>query len=180
MLASLPHSRCNWIIENSVLIGASPQSHTLPLILETGITVFVNLVEKRAAHWYQKRLPRYVIYLSFPIASRNEPDKIDTDKLLDYLLFLISEGKKLYVHCRGGNGRAGMIAALLYGRYYNVHASEAIRAIEKAREQRIDKSRNFVPTPETTAQVEFVGQMLGVLDDDPLPDRSDLSWLQKL
>ena len=49
---SLPHSRCNWIIQNKVMLGASPLKEHFQLLLDAGIDVFVNLQEKH--EWYTK------------------------------------------------------------------------------------------------------------------------------
>jgi hypothetical protein len=62
----------------------------------------------------------------------------------------------------------------------HVDAFEAIREVEIKRNNRLDTSRNFIPTPETNKQVQFVQKMLGLHPEHVLQDRSDRKWLKRV
>lgn len=174
----LPHERCNFITEDQlILLGARPEAETLPKLIAFGITVFVNL-EETSQPWYQSQLtdPKYTL-LSLPIKNGSVPNKKEAVHLVNQLVDHWKNKEKIYVHCKGGHGRAGLIGSLFVGFVYAFDASEAIRHIELCRETRIDKSRNFVPTPETNAQVKFIVNILHLKDGHTAPERNDKSWL---
>ena len=60
---------------------------------------------------------------------------------------------------------------------YTTQTISDITEVARRRESRIDTSRNFIPTPETNAQVRFVVKQLG---GDVIPSRDDKSWLAKV
>lgn len=182
---SIPHSRCNWLIENRVCIGARPIPETFQNIVNAGINIFVNLEEESSSNrWYESEVlsrPGILIYY-FPIPTGRASSEADTILLINTLLIKYYENPKnvFYIHCNGGHGRSGMIGAILYGKIMNVQAGEAIQAIVKSRETRPDTSRNFVPTPETNNQVKLVGNILGVSSLCPLPDRTAKQWVKRV
>ena len=179
-IPTLPHTRCNWLLDR-LLLGAAPTPHTLSALLDASISVFVNLSAE--IEWdYHNSLPGDVKFIHFPIPSGGTPPLKETRNFINELLGLFQTTQaSIYVHCNGGHGRTGLIGAILYGTVHKVSAPEAIRAVEESRETRIDTSRNFIPTPETNRQIKFVGKYLGFDEKiDPLPDRSDRSWLARV
>lgn len=177
MAQTAPHSRSNWLLPQ-ILLGAIPISSTIPKILEAGITVFVDLLPLGESK-YKENLPSHIEVINFPIASGRAPSLKSTRELIAKIIILMAS-KSIYIHCQGGHGRTGLIGAILYGQINNVSAGEAIRAVELSRNSRTDQSRNFIPTPETTAQVNLVGKILGLDPQDPLPDRSNTSWMKRV
>lgn len=176
----LPHERCNFITEDKlVLVGARPETYTLDKLLNHGITIFVNL-EENIEPWYKTPLStdsKYKI-LSLPIKNGSIPtNKTITINLIKTLLNHWHNKEKIYIHCKGGHGRAGLIGALFVGFAYSLDATEAIEHIEKCRMTRIDKTRNFIPTPETQKQVNFLVTILKLKEGHTAPERNDKSWL---
>jgi hypothetical protein len=179
-MTTLPHSRCN-LIEERILIGTAPTLKTLPLLLNFRIICFVNLCGEPLLFDYQTQLPSSITYIPFPIQSGKAPTCEKAKELIDYLYQEWLENNSfIYIHCHGGHGRSGLIAALLYGTIHKVSAVSAIRAVEQSRASRIDKSRNFIPTPETKCQVKLVVQFLGLGPNESIPNRSDKSWIQRV
>lgn len=166
-----PHSRCTWMHE-CVLIGAVPIDETFDC-LNNVIDVFVDL-EGYGDYARKHNLPSER-YINFPIRQGGVPSKKNALQLLDQLLVLIKKGKTILCHCRGGFGRTTVIGALLCWSLYNMNGTRAIEFLEHLKTQRIDKSRNFVPCPETQVQAKFICNISGGTP----PDRSDRSWLIK-
>lgn len=175
----LPHERCNFITDDKIiLVGSRPEIYTFDKLIEFGITIFVNL-EEDVNPWYKSNLevdPKYKL-ISFPIKNGSVPSKSSILKLIEDLLKYWKNKEKIYIHCKGGHGRAGLVGALIAGFIYSFDAFEAIEYIEKCRMTRIDKSRNFIPTPETQSQVNFIVKILKLKDGHNPPERSDKSWL---
>jgi protein-tyrosine phosphatase len=84
---------------------------------------------------------------SFPIQDRDVPSsRREFHEFIKRLDQLLSEGKKVGVHCRQGIGRSSMIAAALLIAH-GVSAEDAFQKIEKAR---------GVPVPETAEQRQWI------------------------
>ena len=173
-----PHTRCNFLDPDGILLmGACPIKDTLKPLLDYGIKLFINLHNDEKSDWYMKEVPSSGIeYIHLPIKSGSHPSSIKAKEVIDKILEVYKMNKKVYIHCYGGHGRAGTISALVLGKIHNLNAIDAIKMVEKCRENRHDKSRNFIPIPETKSQVKFLWKILGGNKED-LPDRSDKKWL---
>ncbi len=70
------------------------------------------------------------------------------------------ENNKVYIHCRGGHGRAGLASAvfLIIQSNYNISPEEALKCIHDAHQKRPQmKSRwRKMGSPQTAAQKRFV------------------------
>lgn len=65
-------------------------------------------------------------------------------------------GSVVYLHCWGGRGRAGMVAAAALARLYGVSADEALERVDRALKTREPEGR----APQTDEQIEFVRQFV--------------------
>ena len=95
-----------WITEN-LAVGWAPMSHDdLDVIKAGGIEAIVNLCgEYCDLHEIQMQRGFDVYY--FPIEDECAPDMAEIEKALDWVDEVMSEGKKVLVHCRFGIGRTG-------------------------------------------------------------------------
>jgi len=66
-----------------------------------------------------------------PIADFSTPEQSVNTKLNEILIF-IEEGKSVFVHCKGGLGRAGLVSAWLLT-HFGRTSFEAIREVREAR-----------------------------------------------
>merc|ERR1740139_2022841 len=60
-----------------------------------------------------------------------------------------------YIHCLGGHGRAGIVAACLLGLAYDLSAVAALAATKRAHDCRVDPARPLAmipPSPQTKEQ----------------------------
>lgn len=185
----LPHSRCNYITDDKlILVGASPMKSTIGDILRSGVTCFVDLREQpnQGYDYFTDVLINYTAttlqYIQFPIKPGRAPAKGSKfDTLIASILECYTNREKIYVHCSGGHGRAGLVSAILIGKINGVKGPEAIHMVERFRDQRLDTSRNFIPTPEMNTQIQFVMKMLGPSENNvPAPTRNDKAWIRRL
>jgi ribA/ribD-fused uncharacterized protein len=173
-----PHTRCNFLTEDGrIIMGAVPQMEGLNALLNYGVSCFVNF--DKNSGWYYSKLPKDIEYIEFPIAPGRAPAKKKTEILIHRILQLYNKGNIIYIHCRGGHGRAGTIAAIIIGYLKKFNLYDAIEWVISSRKTRPDTSRNFIPIPETNSQVKFISKFLNFDNTIPLPDRSDRKWLDK-
>lgn len=82
-------------------------------------------------------------YLRFPIVDGFIPnqtsDSIWQNQLSPYLFDNLKKGKKVFIHCRGGLGRTGLIAAKLMVDF-GVSPQDAINITRKSRRGAIENS----------------------------------------
>mmetsp|Transcript_41307 Transcript_41307/g.106963 ORF Transcript_41307/g.106963 Transcript_41307/m.106963 type:complete len:226 (+) Transcript_41307:293-970(+) len=92
-------------------------------------------------------------YLSFPIPDMGAPSDETMDAALRFLSDHIHAGAKVYLHCWGGRGRAGVVAACFLMREQGLDAEDALRRVQAAYDMRHDP----IPrSPETAAQLAYV------------------------
>lgn len=64
------------------------------------------------------------------------------DKIVSYVVFLLNKGDNVLIHCRGGIGRAGMVACctLIYLKECE-NAEDAIKKVRGIRDKRCVESK---------------------------------------
>lgn len=131
----------------------------LQLFLDQGFTHFIDLTEEGELSPYSQWLPVGVCYQRFPIRDVSVPSDVEgVVSLIDSIYTILSDaGHKLYLHCRGGVGRTGMIVGCWYAR----KGMDLLSALQKTRQAFSDcpkaKSRQI---PETPEQVAFIGNFI--------------------
>jgi hypothetical protein len=119
MLTPLPNSY--WVIPGQVLAGeypGAPESAEtrvrLARLLDVGVSCFVDLTQPDELAPYHAELPLRVEYLRKPIADHGVPaDPRHMAEILDSVRQAISTRRVVYLHCRAGIGRTGMVAGCL-------------------------------------------------------------------
>ncbi|HMV41931.1 MAG TPA: isochorismatase family protein [Leptospiraceae bacterium] len=76
----------------------------------------------------------------FPIIDQGVPDFITLDKNLKWMHEILSKKQNVLIHCVGGLGRSGTVAACYLIRYYGLSAKDAIAHVRKYRSERAIES----------------------------------------
>ena len=123
-----------------------------------GVRYFVDLTEEGELCPYESLLPSDATHYRFPIKDVSVPTDVEA---VHRLLHKIDEWEKtggyVYIHCWGGVGRTGTIAACyLLHKMALPDAAQALKMM-RARFATMPKSKHKV-SPETQAQVAFVYQ----------------------
>lgn len=178
-----PQPRSNFITNDGrVIVGPFPPTEgegSISDLYDYGVTHIANLTETPD---YKVDIPEDLIIYDLPIKNGGVPSQSAGLDLVDTLLDIYKNEPDsiIYIHCMGGHGRAGTIGALFIGKLEHLYADEAIEWIEEAHDSREDKSRNFIPTPESQMQVNYLVKLLGLSKNGTVPDRSDRRWLQRV
>ena len=125
-----------------------------------GIRHFIDLTEEGELCPYNHLLPSDTTYTRFPIPDCGVPKSIESVRRL---LLRIEELKKMegyvYVHCWGGVGRTGTIAACYL--FQNEEEPDLNKNLEvlRGRFSEMPKSA-YRETPETKEQINFIEQFI--------------------
>lgn len=122
-------------------------SEDIANIKEEGITHVLCLISEQEFHDYgvedlkeaYSKAGLTVNY--FPILDQSIPEKTMTLPVLDWMEKALNQKGILVIHCAGGLGRSGMMAALYLKHKMGFDAKEAIRIVREARTQRAIETR---------------------------------------
>lgn len=79
-------------------------------------------------------------FVYFPIIDQNVAPDAELANLIQDLLDRVARGEVLYIHCWGGHGRAGTVAAILLGILENMTPRDALNRIQKLHDTRLETS----------------------------------------
>ena len=170
----------NWLDKNKrIMVGGKPRNkHDIQSLLNKNISVIVNLTTNREIKTsmnfqYQSILPSHVQCIHFPIKDMSvQPDNI-TLQLIDKIVHLSeTEKHNIYIHCKGGHGRAGVIGGLIVHKLYpDLNYRQVIEYIQSQH-----RTRNYKPnaqTPQTASQYNQLHRIIESSDDIFFYDKND-------
>lgn len=158
-----------WVIEGRLLAGPYPGAPSkaeagakLEAFLDAGVTCFVDLTEEGEGpplHPYAPLLQDLalrrgvrVTHLRIPIADVDVPISWQMRAILAAIRCALDEGETVYVHCRGGVGRTGMVV----GCFLIEEGTAPDEVLERLAALRRYTKRAHRAAPETNAQRTFV------------------------
>ena len=106
-----------WVLPERLLAGEYPGGSTDPetqlrlaKLQKAGIDCFIDLTEAGELAPYQHLLPKDAAYLRSAIVDESVPYNVrQTQQVLAAIKAGLESGKRIYVHCRAGIGRTGVI-----------------------------------------------------------------------
>ena len=147
---------CSEFIKDLGFFGKYPTNEELQILEDKGIDVIIDLTNSK------ENLPPYTFSkekIHFPIEDRRVPqDNENFRSLLNLIIVRLNEGHKVYIHCKGGHGRSGLLVALLLRLMYDYNAEKALSLTHEFHQQRkIIKPRfRKMGSPQTRSQKDFV------------------------
>ena len=148
-------------LENMGYFGNYPSQSDINTMEKIGIHYFINLTCE------QDRLEKYNVssksfQVNLPIFDRNVPNDIFNFTLLILKsVELLHQGQKIYIHCKGGHGRSGILVACILKMYLNVTTDKAIELTTKYHNERngVREKWKRMGSPQTYKQKKFVHKM---------------------
>jgi protein-tyrosine phosphatase len=146
------------LIEGQVLFGKYPTQDEVSFLIEKEkVGCFINLV-RDIENLPEYKIPDDVKMIRFPIVDKRSPTNIEAVKtLIKQIVEFRDAGKVVYIHCRGGHGRAGTIAACLMI-HLGMDVDEALLKVKLCHQNRKDVSPKCrkLGCPQTASQFRFV------------------------
>ena len=160
----LPNSY--WVKPGRLLAGEYPAGRERQLtdagrarvrdLLSAGISCFVDLTEEGECAPYHSLLPVTVTYLRRSIRDQRVPRRAtQMRRILDEIGGVLAAGGNVYVHCRAGIGRTGMVAGCFL--VEQGHDGEtALRELNLLWTQQCARAPTWPMIPQTLEQMEYV------------------------
>jgi protein-tyrosine phosphatase len=164
-------SRVFWVKEQGYpSVGIMPGPQGGPLLAEEissfrnqGVDVLVSLLtqEEIEAEELQQEADlckeNDIEFISFPIPDRDVPPRdARSAGFFRTLLDRLADGKRVAIHCWGGIGRSGLVAACLLAAH-EIPVESAIRALSSARGW---------PVPDTEGQLKWIAEFAKLYSKD--------------
>ena len=154
---------CSYFIQDKALFGSFPTLNSAYELYSNNVKIFVDLTtddEKLSLDKYYEKLNN-ITYINYPIDDRKIPNDIKSFSIfITRLRNIINNinNEKIYIHCRGGHGRSGIVVACLLCVLYRINPERALEMTTKFHSNRPemrDKWRT-IGSPQTGKQKGFV------------------------
>lgn len=156
----LPNSY--WVVPGRLLAGEYPigadysdARARLAQFRESGINYFIDLTEKGELPEYRHLLQVHTMYKSSPIADTGVPaSAAQIQELLSDIRASVDARRCVYVHCRAGIGRTGLVI----GCYLAEEAGDGKAAIKELNRLWLQSARaaSWPKVPQTPEQADYI------------------------
>lgn len=152
---------CSYFIINKALFGSSPTQEIVESLEKMGVRYFVDLTvpNERGIYEYMTRYKK----ITYPIKDFGIPimgvQYITFIKRLCNIINSLQEGEKIYVHCKGGHGRCGVVVASILCMYYRIDSDKSLQLTNNYHKDRktMREKWRIIGSPQTFEQKRFVG-----------------------
>lgn len=152
--------RCSYFIQDKALFGSFPSQETVLHLEEQGVRCFIDLTDSD-----ESKTTPYVTkykYIKYPIVDRKIPKDWKSFAQLVVkicqVIHTLGTGEKVYVHCKGGHGRSGIMVACIFCHYYGLNPDEALKQTSKCHSNRPEMREKWrkLGSPQGKRQKDFV------------------------
>lgn len=153
-------NRTSYFIKNKALFGGFPDQETVQELEDIGVKYFVDLTYPGE----RKTTPYTTLhtYVRYSIVDHKIPSNWKTFSelilKLCHIIKALKNGEKVYVHCKGGQGRSGVVVACIIVHLYQISPDEALKLTNHYYCQRkeLKEKRRKMGAPSQQHQKEFV------------------------
>lgn len=147
-----------------ILFGGFPSGNQVEYLQSIGVRYFIDLTTP----FEKKRLPVYSlknkhhIYVNFPIRDNFIPYDMNLfNEFLTWLTFTINvmkEDELIYIHCKGGHGRSGMLVCCILCVLFNLTPEQSISEATISHNERplLTEKWRLLPCPPHEIQRIFI------------------------
>lgn len=153
-------NQCSYFIKDKAMFGCFPTQQSIEELEQEGVKFFLDLTYPE-----ETKITPYTTkytYINYPIHDRTVPDDIPSFcRLIVKISNVITKLKKndrLYVHCRAGHGRSGVVVASILCYIFKLSPYDALLYTTKCHNNRSvmkDKWRR-IGSPQTYQQKKFI------------------------
>lgn len=151
-----------WVLPGRLLAGEHPMGAEqaeslarLECLREAGIDCFVDLTEDGERPDYRHLLPKRTWYLRSAIADACVPNNVtQVQELLSRIRAALALGRSVYVHCRVGIGRTGLVMGCFLAEQER-DGKAAIKLLNRLWRQSA-RAKTWPKVPQTPEQAAYI------------------------
>jgi len=151
-----------WVIPGRLLAGEYPGAaddtearRRLARLLEAGVNSFVDLTEDGELPPYRHLLPKHSDYLRVGIVDTGVPNNVaQTRELLAAIRAALARERRVYVHCRAGIGRTGLIIGCFLADEES-SGKTALKTLNRLWRQS-ERAATWPKVPQTAEQADYI------------------------
>lgn len=152
--------RCSYFIQDKALFGSFPSQDAVHVLEELGVRCFIDLTKSD-----ETKTTPYVTkyrYIKYPIVDRKIPEDWKSFAQLVvkicHVIHNLGRDEKVYVHCKGGHGRSGILVASIFCQYYSITPDDALKQTAKCHSNRPQMREKWrkLGSPQGKRQKDFV------------------------
>ena len=151
-----------WVIPGRLLAGEYPGGandtearQRLARLHEAGVDSFVDLTEDGELPSYRHLLPKHADYLRSAIADTRVPNNVaQTQELLAVIRAALARERRVYVHCRAGIGRTGLVIGCFLAEEKS-DGKTALKILNRLWRQS-ERAAIWPKVPQTAEQADYV------------------------
>jgi len=154
---------CSCMFRDTGYFGGYPNENEFLELRAHGIQVFVDLTTPSERSFlpfvYTRSYSSSITYINFPIQDNRIPkNKKEFLHLVQEVAELLLSGEKVYIHCKGGHGRSGVLVASLLCLLHNISPDHALRVCSQLHSKRPNLKQKWkhVQCPQMMIQQKFV------------------------
>jgi ribA/ribD-fused uncharacterized protein len=154
--------KCSYFIKDTALFGSFPSQADVDELEKNGVIYFIDLT-----HETEDKILPYTTkynYLKYSITDR----KIPTNRQsfahfiiqISNIINSLKNNDKIYIHCKGGHGRSGVVVACLLCYIFNMTTQDALKHTERSHSKRrvMREKWRTLGSPQTISQKTFVSK----------------------
>ena len=152
--------KCSYFIKDRAMFGSFPTQQDVIELENEGTRYFVNLTHSNES----KITPYFTNYtqINYPIYDRRTPNNWESFSKfiiqISDIILALQPSERVYIHCKGGHGRSGVVVACLLCYIFKLTPKIALEYTSKYHSNRSsmrEKWRN-IGSPQTSHQKRFV------------------------
>ena len=159
---TLPLKNSYWVVPSRMLAGEHPfgddpldAQDRFAALRATGIDFFLDLTQIGERPTYNRLLHRNASYVRFPIVDCGVPAHDDQMRQIQAnIRAALAEDRKLYIHCRAGIGRTGLVVGC-YLADEGLGGEAALKKLNKLW-QESERSKSWPKVPQNVEQADYI------------------------
>ena len=158
-------NNCSFFIKDKALFGNYPSDEEVEIYEENNVRYFVNLTCEEYEKLQNYKISNTSTKINYYIKDRSFPKNIQTfSSFIIYICNIIKnlkDNEKMYIHCRGGHGRSGLVVACILCYLNNITTKLALELTTEYHNNRPNLKEKWkkIGSPQTYGQKKFVINM---------------------